>query len=79
MAKVVTIVVLSYSVLTFELMQFLNLNGVAFVPWPARDKHEGFCMGRVNFSTSRSLTKAHIICVGNYDILHEAGVNKFHD
>ena len=36
-------------------------------------------MGRVNFSTSRSLTKAHISCVGNYNILHEAGVNKFHD
>ena len=71
---------LSFSVLTFELMQFLNLNGIAFVPWPVRDKYEGFCVGQVNFFTSRSLSKAHIICVGNsYNILLEAGVNKFHD
>ena len=46
-------------------MQFLNLNGVAFVPWPVRDKHEGFCVGRVNFSTTRNLIKADILCVGD--------------
>ena len=61
-------------------MQFQNINGVAFVPWPVRDKHEGFYVGRVNFSTTRSLIKADLLYVGDITyLLHEVDVDKFHD